>query len=128
MIFLFQMVLTFLLMIIIYFSLSRFAYGGEADNFCDMILFQPILAIIFSIITIVVSLVIGLPIRLSKRVRKWWASHFYIALFGLGAGLILLWLSTRPAITESVSSLYFSIPGWFLTAFCTLHLYPGRSG
>jgi energy-converting hydrogenase Eha subunit A len=123
MVFPLQLILTFLLQISIFLILSRKNFGGEAEDLFQMIVFQPILAIVFTLITIIACLIIGLPIRMNKKIKHWWAVHFYIALSGFILGLILIGLST---MQTPVPGLYLSLPGWFLTAFCALHFFPGR--
>lgn len=111
----------------------------EADmiNGIGFMIFQPIFDFIVTTITIVICFVPGLPIRLNAKIRQWWFARPLIPIIGAILGIVLLWFSFNSNLTETkqvilngetidkeVPNDTASITGWFLTAFCLLHLYP----
>jgi hypothetical protein len=139
-IFLFQLFISFAVMVGVYLF---FAILDTEPGFAEVVgftLFQPILAIIFSTITIVFCFLIGLPIRLNSKINSWWTRHPVISLSGAVTGIIFILLSLYPTLRESetemrdgqeiikeIPNLFLSITGWFLIAFCLLHLYPSTN-
>jgi hypothetical protein len=96
--------------------------------------YQLSMALVIISVTIVLCLLAGLPIRFNAKINAWWIHHQRVCLAGIICGFILLYLCWLPNFevvtiagydTRTVTTNnYLAIPGWFLTAFCFLHLYP----
>ena len=134
-IFIFQLVLTFVLMFCVYMVFALLDYQSGIDGLVGLPLFQPVFATIISIVTISLCFVAGLPIRLHRGVREWWVRYYYIAIIGIVAGFVLLALSLLPQfqmtvltdgqdVTKQIPNIGFVMTGWFILAFSTLHLFP----
>lgn len=113
--------------------------NDEADLINEIALFaiQSIYGIVFSALTIAVCIIVGLPIRLTERLYKWWSTKPTVALTGIITGLIVLVTSLNSHFSETtnviiegeqktkqIPNINLALIGWFLTAFCLLHLYP----
>lgn len=138
-IFLFQLIFTFAITFSLYMMMAIIDYDGGFDNFVGLALFQPILGVILCSITIFVCFIVGLPIRLNRKINKWWSTHFIVSISGFIAGLVCLILSVMPMyrvhgfITidgierhKDIPNTFLSMTGFFLVAFCALHIYPPR--
>ena len=115
-------------------------YKGGFDNFVGLTIVQPIWATIFSVVTIIICSIAGLPIRLNQQIKTWWQKNWFISLILIPIGLIMIFLSFTPAFLEqattrlegvdridTVPNQLLSIPGWFISSFATLHLFPPRN-
>lgn len=109
------------------------------DGLFGLVIFQPIIAIIFSGLTIFCCLIVGLPIRLNNKLNYWWTTNFYIAIIGTICGLLILISAMLSEFQETVTTCrgedeaskqipnsMLSCLGWLLTAFSILHTYPPR--
>ena len=134
----FQLFMTFAILFVIYIVYALLDVD-EADmiNEIGFIIFQPLLGFILTSITIAICFVLGLPIRLNSKVKDWWVARPLLPIIGAVLGLLLQLLAFNHNLTETkqvvlnvatvhkeVPNLVVSISGWFLTAFCLLHLYP----
>jgi uncharacterized protein YacL len=132
-----QITVTFITTFCIYLLFALLDNDWGFDGLFGLLIIQPIAAIIFSILTIFICLIIGLPIRLNKNLNHWWIKNFYFSIIGVVLGLILLFLALLPIFEETIKieingqptlkqipNTFFSIIGWFLTAFSILHTYP----
>jgi hypothetical protein len=124
-VFLFQLVITFFVEIGITFISTAL---DDAWRY-----YQPIRALIIILVTIIICLLVGLPTRFNTKINNWWVHHQPVSIAGIMSGLILLFLSSLKNLQEVESygdivmvktNPFLSITGWFLTAFCLLHLYP----
>jgi hypothetical protein len=98
----------------------------------DWDFYVPVRASLVILVTLVICLLIGLPIRFNTKINTWWRRHPFVPLTGIIIGVVLLYLSQLRAFTEVESyydivqvrnNPYMSITGWFLTAFCLVHMY-----
>ncbi|HWJ26723.1 MAG TPA: hypothetical protein VNS32_09275 [Flavisolibacter sp.] len=134
---LFQLFVTYAVLLIVYLYYAQFDIDDNNDNPFAFFLFQPIFGFIVSSITVAACLIVGLPIRLIKRLKQWWYTKPVIPLLGVAIGLVLLLLAFYPACQETwkvvidgeptqkqVPNIVLSRTGWFVTAFFLLHFYP----
>lgn len=133
-----QVFATFGILLIIYLAYAlQDIYEADFANEIGFLIFQPLFGFVYTSITILACCILGLPIRLITRVRQWWTRRPFIPLLGLLIGLIFFVLSFKTNLMETkqivvngelmnktVPNFYLSLIGWFLTAFCLLHLYP----
>lgn len=134
-----QVIFTFILTFSIYMILAIADYEGGIDSFVGIAIFHPIIGAIICFLTILVCVIIGLPIRLVSTINKWWTNHFAISVSGILLGIILIIVSVTPLFRETVKvategtdrlkeipNTILSITGWFVTAFCALHVFPPK--
>lgn len=132
-----QVGIAFILLIIIYMIFALLDFEGGFDGLIGIAIFQPLIAIILSFISILGCLFVGLPIRLIKRLKNWWAVHFYISILLAAFGIMLVGMSLIPQfveiktitideqlISKEIPNGKLLITGWFLTAFSILHTFP----
>jgi hypothetical protein len=131
-----QAKIAFMVTVCIYMLLALLDSEGGIDGFVGLV-FCLFIAAFLSALTIILCFIVGLPLRLNKSIYKWWTDHFYISIILTIIGLLLLFLSLTPQYIDTVTiqidgqnklkqipDSIFSITGWFLTAFATLHLFP----
>lgn len=133
---LFQLVLTSIVLLSIYIIYALFdVIEFDLISGIGFIIFQPILGVISTGLTILICLILGLPIRLIKGINQSWKSKQFIPILGAVVGVLLLFLSiinteVKEVIIENekmlkkVPNITMALTGWFLIAFCLLHLYP----
>jgi hypothetical protein len=117
------------------FAISDFK--GGIDGILGIVVFQPIMSIIFAFLTIFIYGLIGLPIRINKKLNEWWRTKFYISIILTFIGIILSIISFLPNFvqkteyeingileTVTIPNIFLAITGWFLIAFGILHSFP----
>jgi hypothetical protein len=99
------------------------------------LIFQPFIAVILTSLGIGFVGFIGLPIRLSRGIRSWWISHWWIS-FVIGTiAFAMMWASWLPALRVKVWNpdleVYqdsfqpvLAFGGWLLTIFAVFHFFP----
>jgi hypothetical protein len=112
-----------------YLILALLDYRGGFPAFIGLLTFQPVMGALLSLATIGVCFLVGLPLRLTAFGR-WWRQRAFLALGGAIAGGSLLVLSlflkegTHSAPFTETRGLVLASSGWFLLAFCLLHIFP----
>ncbi len=135
----FQFLVTFIVTVSIYMIYALLDSNFGIDGLFGIIFIQPIMGVILTFLTIFVCTLFGLPIRLNKKLNNWWTKNFYISILGIVCGLSFLVIAFLPNLKDLVSSeidgqlevksipnSFFTLTGWFLTAFSFLHLYPPK--
>ena len=93
-----------------------------------LLVFQPLMGALLSLATMSVCVLVGLPLRLTAF-GSWWRQRPLLPLAGAGAGGALLVLSlflrgaSHSAAFTEPSVLALAATGWFLLAFCLLHVF-----
>ncbi|OWP61541.1 hypothetical protein CDA63_18940 [Hymenobacter amundsenii] len=120
---------TFVVLLGVYLLLALLDYRGGLDGLIGLVAFQPLMGALLSLATISLCVLVGLPLRLAAFGR-WWRQRTFLALGGAAASVALLVLSlfmqggTVPATFTEPSVLVLAGCGWFLLAFCLLHVFP----
>jgi hypothetical protein len=129
-----QVAFAFCLLMLVYMVFAVISYQGGVDGMLGMATVQPLMGILFSLITIAACYFAGLPIRLIKALNIWWKRHQLIPVIGLVIAVVILLrmiavyskikLTDYSIEDDYVVNLYLVATGWFLMAFCALHIYP----
>lgn len=120
--------LTFGVLLGSYLILALLDYRGGFPAFIGLLTFQPVMGALLSLATIGICFLVGLPLRLTAFGR-WWRQRAFLALGGAIAGGALLVLSlflegSQSGTSTEPKSLVLASSGWFLLAFCLLHIFP----
>ena len=124
-------------MIVLYMIFAISDFRGGFDGIIGIVIFQPIMAIVFSLITVFTCGIIGLPIRINKKLNEWWRTKFYVSIILIFVGLLFCVISFLPNMVEQVEyeiegimeivtipNIILAISGWFVIAFGILHSFP----
>ena len=127
---------TLITMFVLFMIFALLDYRGGIEGLIGILIFQPIMAIVFSLLTIFICVIIGLPLRLHRRLNIWWRTKFYISLVLVIIGLTMCIVSFMPSMIEeieynqdgiiqfvTVPNMYLVSIGWFMLAFGILHSF-----
>ena len=120
---------TFVALLGVYLLLALLEYRGGFPAFVGLFTFQPVLGALFSFVTVGICALLGLPLRLAAF-GHWWRQRALLVLGGAAAGGMLLPLAlllrdaTNPPASNEPFVLGLAGSGWFLLAFCLLHVFP----
>jgi hypothetical protein len=120
--------LTFVVLLGVYLLLALFDYTGGFPAFVGLLVLQPLMGVLFALATMSMCVLVGLPLRVAAFGR-WWRQRPLLALAGAGVGGALLVFSlflrgaSHPAGFTEPSVLALAATGWFLLAFCLLHVF-----